>query len=320
MTDADRSIMTDEPAAEVANTEFDAVAAFENLLDGKRPSEEAGEGTETTEAPEAPAEAEEEEKSEDEPKPEKLADDDAMVSIKVGEEEHKVAVKDLKRLWGQETSLMRKAQETAEAHQRASTEGEKAVILLDAMLKRSQQKFAPYSQIDFAKAAIKLDDASYTQLRKDAQEAHAEMMFFQQEADTYLKLVRDNRAKQFEASRKTTDEALAKDPETKGWDEKARTEVLDYAVAQGLHKDIASQLADPAAFKLIRKAMLYDKGAKAIEDKVKPVAKSSSKVTLKPGARGDTAHSDKQRDALKRLSQSGSRDDAAAAFAARFFG
>src|SRR5271166_5311278 len=111
-----------------------ADAFLDRLKDAEKPSEgDEGEETEETEEvaeetedtpSEDEAEADEdaqdepseeaEEETEEKPKSKKYADDsDTYVKVKVGEEEHEVAVKDLKRLWGQEASLTKKSQEVA---------------------------------------------------------------------------------------------------------------------------------------------------------------------------------------------------------------
>src|SRR5574337_877989 len=71
--------------------------------------------TEPEEATEEGQETEEDGEDEDPEasKAKKDAGDDVIVKIKVGDKEHEVPVKDLKRLYGQEASLTRKSQEVA---------------------------------------------------------------------------------------------------------------------------------------------------------------------------------------------------------------
>lgn len=315
------SIITDERQSDTgdASAEFDAEEAFRKRYDdAERPSEGDEESTETEEAPDAPEDAEEttEEPSEAE---EVFATDDHKVTVKVGDEEHKVAVKDLKRLFGQEASLTKKSQEATEALNRATTEGERAITTLDAMLKRAQDRFEPYKNVDFALAAQRLDEASYRQLKADAQAAFADVNFLQSEANVLLNTVRENRSKAHQEALKKCDEALAADPDTKGWDSKARDELAAYVISQGLPESFAKSVADPAAIKLIRKAMAHDKGLKAAQTKVKPAAKTAPTTSVRPGSRDATpAGEQRVKEAMSRLRKSGSADDAAAAFAARF--
>src|SRR5262245_55642219 len=98
-----------------------------------------------------------------------------------------------------------------------------------------------------------------------------------------------------------------------------RSELTDYAVTQGLSAAAVKSIVMPGAWKCIRKAMMFDKGAKAVAEKVKPVATSAPKNVAKPGAASNQSTQQGKREAaLAKLAQSGTIDDAEAAFAARF--
>ena len=89
----------------------------------------------------------------------------------------------------------------------------------------------------------------------------------------------------------------------------------------GSFRDVFS--FDPAAIKLIRKAMAYDRGTKAVADKVveNGKIKAKIKVPVKPGSPTQGSSRDRTRnDAMARLRKTGSENDAEAAFLARFGG
>jgi hypothetical protein len=250
--------------------------------------EEVATETAGTEAPTATDETSEtteagSEEGADGEKAEVAADPEHVVTVKVGEDEHKVPVKDLMRLYGQEAALTRKSQETSEALNRATQEGEKAVTILGALISRAEERAKPYLGIDFNLAAQRLPEDAYKQLRADAEQVFTEVRFLRGEADQFVGQVRQNRAAQHQAELKASDEALGK--EIEGWNAEQRSEVAKYAVQAGLPASYAESIADPAAMKIIRKAMLFDRGAAAAKTQVKPVATSApKKAALKPGA------------------------------------
>lgn len=270
------------------------------------PEETEEEGT--TEEPE--------EGSEEETEDEVLADDGHKVTIKVGEEEHKVSVGDLKRLFGQEAALTQKSQALAESTKRVEGEGEKATAIMSALLQRAEKAWAPYANVDLNLAAARLPEAAYKQLRADMLSAHQDLNFLRQESNAYTEQVRVNRLATHAEAMKVVDVEMAK--VVPDWTAKSRSDVVAYAKAQGLNPAIADGLADPSALQLVRKAMLFDKGAKAVATKVTPTAKTAPTKTLKPGSSAVQPASGKV--ALERLRRSGSIDDAAEAFLARFGG
>src|SRR5262249_30177638 len=102
---------------------------------------------------ETPSEGDESDEGEtEETKAEKkYADDEGTyVKVKVGEEEHEVAVKDLKRLFGQEASLTKKSQQVAEQTKAAELSQAKSLAALDVMVKRAQEAANPYRNIQWA--------------------------------------------------------------------------------------------------------------------------------------------------------------------------
>ena len=154
----------------------------------KKPSEGTPESNEeetkpeetTEDAPEKSDESpdekgEEEESSEEETKEEtrKYADDEGTyVKVKVGDKEHEVPVKDLKRLFGQEASLTQKSQQVAQERQQVEAELAKNTAATQALLQRAKARFEPYAKVDFNLAAQQLAPEEYTALRNEAMKAY----------------------------------------------------------------------------------------------------------------------------------------------------
>jgi hypothetical protein len=114
--------------------------------DDSKPTPEADDEDEAAEKP-----AESDDEGEEETPQRKYAEDDdaTYVKVKVGEEEHEVSVKDLKRLWGQESALTQKSQQVAEARKAVETEQQRYITGTAAMLDRAKARYEPYSLKSF---------------------------------------------------------------------------------------------------------------------------------------------------------------------------
>ena len=151
-----------------------------------------------------------------------------------------------------------------------------------------------------------------------AQEAHEEVEFFRGEAAAATETVAKVNT---QAHREQAQAAVAAltDPKSphhiEGWGDKLYGELMEFAEAQGLKT--ARQLVDPAAVKLIHKAMAYDRGRTLAETKMKNVA-SQPKSPMRAAASTTSSPQDRRGDeALARLRRTGSTADAEAAFYAR---
>lgn len=101
---------------------------------------------------------------------------------------------------------------------------------------------------------------------------------------------------------------------------KAIGDLREYAVSQGIPAEMAAQVMDAGAFKVLQKAMLYDKMQAAKPRLQKPSANPPPRV-VRPGARPDARASSDQRasEAQDRLRKSGRVEDAADAINRRLF-
>jgi hypothetical protein len=285
---------------------------------GDEPSDKADDKTDDT-SDESP-----EEKSGDDEKPaaKKFApdDDETYVKVKEGDNEHEVPVKDLKRLWGQEAALTRKSQEVAEARKQTDANNAKALAGLNVMLKRAQERAAPYKQIDFLVAAKQLSAEDLTVLRDEAQRALEDERFLGNELDGFMGAIREEQNKSFIEQAKACVKTI-KDADSPhhipNWDDKLYTDLRTFAVKEGMDQQIVNSLVDPAAIKLLHMAMQWSKGqAKAATTKVNKTPKKIVKSSQSPTPSKGTEPSKKQ--TMAKLRETGSTDDAAEALLARW--
>lgn len=241
------------------------------------------------------------------------AADDAVVNLTVDGEEIKVAVKDLKRLYGQEASLTRKSQEVAQQRQLAEDSGARYVVATQRLLDKANERFQPYASIDWGIAAKTLDNDEYVALRQEAQAAHTDIKFLTEELDGVFTQAQEGRAEALEAEAASAVEILTRD--IPNFTAETYTAMTDYAVEQGLDAEAVQQLTDPVALKLIHKAMAYDraKARAASKRTTTPTSKRNTNSSRRPTGRGE----DRGGDALTKLKSSGSRDDAVALLMAR---
>ena len=283
--------------------------AFLKLWDAEEPSDEErkegeteAEEAEDTEANTAADETEGETKDAEEPSEDteetegeadktnaekKYADDEGTyVKVKVGDEEHEVAVKDLKRLFGQEASLTKKSQEVAERTKAAEFAQAKSLAALDVMVKRAQETANPYRNVNWAALmkdpSISAEDVGA--LQEAARAAFENEAFLTTQLDGFMQEVQaQQQAAQAEAA-KACIKALTDEKSPtyiKGWDQKLYDDMRSFAVSMGASQQMVNNLVDPSAFKLIHMAMQFHKGTQnVVTQKVnkapKKIVKSST--------------------------------------------
>lgn len=257
----------------------------------------------------------EDDDAEDKDKPRKVLDEDAVVTVKVGEEELAVPVKDLKRLYGQEKALTQKSMEVAEKRKELEDHGSKHVAATEALLTRAQERFKPYANIDWAIAAKELDTEDYKALRGEAERHYQDVQFLSQELDGYMNYVTQARNKELVAEAQATLKELS-DP-AKGipnFNEALYNDIRSFAVAQGMPETAVNQIVSAPALRLIHKAMLYDKGQKAT---TKPVDKKPKKL-VKSKSNSDTQRATFNKPQVKQSGVLSSTDATADAFLSMF--
>jgi hypothetical protein len=289
-------------------TEDDTADAFLKLWDAEEPSKKEDKEGETeankaedtedetttnetegdAEDAETPSEdADETEGEAEETKAEKkYADDEGTyVKVKVGEEEHEVAVKDLKRLFGQEASLTKKSQEVAERTKAAEYAQAKSLAALDVMVKRAQEAANPYRNVNWA-ALMKdpnIAAEDVTALQEAARAAFENETFLTGQLDGFMQEVQAQQAAAQAQSAQLCIKALTDEKSPtfiKGWDQKLYNDMRSFAVEMGANAQMVNNLVDPAAFKLIHMAMQFHKGAqKVVTQKVNKAPKKIVKAS-----------------------------------------
>jgi hypothetical protein len=249
----------------------------------------------------------------------RAAEDDDEVVVSVDGQEHRIAVKDLKRLFGQEAALTQKTEQVTAAHSTATAQAERHMAALQSMKQRAEERFKPFKEVDWSVAARNLSGEDYAQLKQAHDTLKSDLDYYDTEIDNTVKGYREQAAQQVA---KAADECLtaltdAKNPKTyiEGFDEKLYTDIRQYAADMGVPPQIIDNTYDPVAIKLIHKAMLYDKGTKTAMKKLTSAPKNVNKT---PTNDSNPADGGSARNAMQKLRQTGDLDDAAKALMARW--
>ena len=202
----------------------------------------------------------------------KVLSDEAVVEIKVADETHQVSVNDLKRLYGQEAAITKKSQAIASQRKEVEAQGLKYASALETLQKRAEERWKPYSDIDFYVASQKMDEKEFQALRSEAKFAHDDYKFISEEVDNFSKQIKQQQQTQLQEQAKEAIKVLTADIE--GWNNSLYDKTREYAVRSGMPQDVVDVIVDPVAIKMIHKARLYDEGKKV-------AVKKKSKVTTK---------------------------------------
>lgn len=262
-----------------------------------------------------------EDKSEDgKPKATETASDDVIVKIKVGDKEEDVPVKDLKRLYGQEKALTQKSMEVAETRKKLEEQTTRHVAAAENLVKRAQERYAPFAQIDWNEAVNRLPTDQYRALRDEAQKAYGDLQFYSTELDGYMKQVQETRHNELVNEAKTALKELT-DPEKgiKGFDQKVYNEIRSFAVSKGIPQQVVDTIVSAPAIKLIHMAMQFEKGISEV--KTTPKTAKAPKTIIKSKKSAVTTKEvskPKEGKGMQTLRKTGRVDDAAEAFMERF--
>jgi len=300
-----------ETASEAPEEDEPAETAEEQPEDTE--AEEPGETEEESEEDHQEESAEEDDEEESE-EPKKGLEDDAIVKIKVGDEELDVSVKDLKRLYGQEAALTRKSQEVAAKRKEAEAAAMKASTTLEKMYQKAAAKWEPYSKIDYLVAQKQLDTEAFAALRAEAQAAYEDFRFISEEADAF---VQQTQAQQQQALQEAAKESVKVLREAiPDWSPKLYDQIREYAINTGMDAEVVNNLVDPVALQLIHKARLFDESKKIVTKKKVVQQKTVLKPTVNTS--GKDVRSDGPAKSRAKLQASGSVDDAANLFLSRW--
>lgn len=224
---------------------------------------------------------EDEEEAEDAEEDEVIElNDDTLIDILVDGETQQASIKDLKRLYGQEASLTRKSQETAKQRKEAEEQLGKTSAIFQKMLEKAEARWKPYEEVDMLVASRTMDTDDFAQLRREAQEAHDDLKFFQEEADGFFKEIQEQQQLQLqEAAREAVKVLEADIPD---WNTDLYNDIRSYAIAQGLPEEQVNQYVDPNVIKILNKARLFDQAKQVTTTKKKRTAKKVLKSNKAP--------------------------------------
>ena len=288
--DADESQPSEE--GELEATE-DSTSEEETEVD-ETEEEEDEETKETDETEEDPDESQDtEDDAESEPEEIDLSDD-TLVELQVDGETKQASLKDLKRLYGQEASLTRKSQETANQRKEANEALERADASLQAMLTRAQERYAPYEEIDMLVASRQMNPDDFAALRAEAKAAEGDIKFLKEEANSFYGELQNKKAAQQQESAKHCIEVLQKElPE---WNTELYNDIRKHAIGSGLPAESVNQYTDPNVIMLLHKAMMFDRSkqvaktkkakapAKILRSKKAPPTKTDQRISKQKAA------------------------------------
>lgn len=236
-------------------------------------SEEYEETEEEIESDEDPEEEESEETDEEEQVEEVDLSDDTIVELTVDGETKQASLKDLKRLYGQEASLTRKSQDTANQRKEANEAMQRADASLQAMLKRAQDRYKPYQEVDMLLASRQMEAEDFAALRAEAQAAESDLKFLTEEADSFYQEVQQKQMVQQQESAKNCIEVLKKEiPE---WNTDLYNDIRKHAISNGLPEEAVNNYTDPNVIMILHKAMMFDQTKKVAKTKK---AKAPTKI------------------------------------------
>lgn len=292
----------DQPSIE-GNLEATDESTEETEVEESDEIEEDGETEEQDESEEDPVE---EEETEEEVEEVNLSDD-TIVELTVDGETKQASLKELKRLYGQEASLTRKSQETANQRKEATEALQRADASLQAMLTRAQDRYKPYEEVDMLVASRQMNPDDFAALRAEAKAAESDLKFLQEEANGFYGELQQKQAVQQQESAKHCIEVLKEQlPE---WNTDLYNDIRQHAINNGLPAEAVNTYTDPNVIMLLHKAMMFDKSKQVAKTKK---AKAPTKILRSkkaPPSKTDQRVS-KQRAAQERLrnSPSGGND------------
>ena len=238
--------------------------------------DESHEENEDDSETEVSEETEEESESEDQEEEEliEILPDDSIVEVTVDGKVEQVSVKSLKRLHGQEASLTKKSQQVASQRKEADEALKQADFVMQNMLKRAEERYKPYSEVDMLLASKTMEADDFALLRNEANQAESDLKYLKEESQQFYTEAQEKMVAQQQENAQKAIEVLQKDiPE---WSTKLYDQIREFSISSGLPEQEVNQYTDPTVIKLLHKAMLYDNSKKVAN--VKKVKAKKTKV------------------------------------------
>ena len=267
------------------------------------------------------SEDEEVELDDDEQESDEFESDDTVFTVKVNGQEIEVGLDELKAGYSRQSDYTKKSQALSE--ERRSFEQDRDAVLLERqqyaqLLGALQQQLNGMDEPapDFDRLYDE-DPIEATRLERQWQQRQAAKLQKMQAIQLEQQRVQEaNRQYQMQTMQQILQEEVQRLPEViPEWrnDEVAareREELREYLINSGVAEEELQALVRANHIKVLRKAMLYDKGQKRVQRaakdgrRSKTVRPGSSQAQSKPGSR-------RQKSARQRLARSGRLDDAA---------
>lgn len=315
----DKDQLSEEGSLEATEETTDETEVEESVDEIEVDEETEEEEAESEEDPDE-EDTEDDEEEETVEEEEVSLSDDTVVELVVDGETKQASLKDLKRLYGQEASLTRKSQETANQKKEATEALQRADASLQAMLKRAEERYKPYEEVDMLVASRQMNPDDFAALRAEAKAAESDLKFLKEEADSFYGELQQKQVVQQRESAKQCIEVLQR--ELPDWNTNLYNDIRKHAISNGLPEDQVNQYTDPNVIMLLHKAMMFDKSKKVA--KTKKANKAPTKILRSkkaPPTKTDQRIS-KQKAAQEKLRNSPSRgndiDDIAEALMANW--
>lgn len=250
-----------------------------DLVDNTATEEEEQEENESTEESEGEEEQQEEgeiEVTNDEG--EEVDFEDYQITLPTGDE---VTLSELVKGYRNNADLNNAISEFQEAQNEFVEKSKDIGRLLELAKLEADRTIEDYNGFDWARYKTE-DPAGYVENR----EYLDRFIERRQEIVTAMEAREAAIAKE-EADRKAAEAAEAGvilQRDIPGWNKALYEELMDFAIANGADKDYIMSSTDPVLFKMLHKALQFEKGKKTVTAKVKKIGGAPTKVA-KPGAK-----------------------------------
>ena len=266
--------------------------------------EETEEETEAEETQEGETEAEEEAEEETEDEAEEKIEylTEGLVEI----DGEAVGIQELKQGHLRQSDYTRKTQEVAEQRKQADQarqDYESQLHALSVAAGTNLDRFKHMSETDWQQMALQKPE-EFKRHRAEYDQA----LRYQQFIDHQMSEHNARMEQQIQADRKAqaADALQTLKATIPNWSNEIYTKIGSYAATQGITADEFDDIIDPRLITVLHKAQQYDSAKKVTKKKIA----SSPKKTLTGSKAAPVKTGQKSKKAMKRLSQSGSIDDA----------
>lgn len=219
--------------------------------------------------------------------------DDVYTKIKIGDEEHEVPIKDLKRLYGQEKSLTQKSQEVADKRKSFEEQELRVLTAQKALLDEARKDFEPYSKIDWIAASRRQDitQEEFSAMRQVAQEKLNRLRFLEQGHNQIVQQHQERVTKEMTERAQTAITDLRNEKSVNyipDFDNSKLAEIQNYAVNAGVPRNIVDGIIDAPVIKLLHDAYQHSLGkaaiaqSKKVNNTPKKIVKGAVTSTGKP--------------------------------------